>query len=430
MTPAAQGDARHDVVGVGFGPANLALAVALDEHPGPGLDVRFLDRKPRFGWHRDMLIEGATMQVSFLKDLVTPRNATSPFGFLSYLQEKGRLAAFVNQQDFFPTRVEFHDYLEWAAARFTGVVTYGADVVDVRPVVEDGVVTALEVVADVAGSRQRSLTRDLVLAPGLRPVMADGLAPDERVWHSSELLARLAALDGREPGAFVVVGGGQSGAEVVAHLHERFPDAQVHSVISRYGYQPADDTPFVNEIFDHEAVDLFHDAPPEVKRQVLAQHRNTNYGVVDQELIKDLYRRRYREDVTGRRRLHLWRMARVCEVRPAGSRLRVAVESALTGRSAALRADVVVCATGYRPVEPLSLLGGLARWCETDPSGAVRVGRDYRVATAPNVRPAVFVQGATEHSHGLSSSLLSNVAVRAGEIARSLARRATSASAA
>ena len=37
---------------------------------------------------------------------------------------------------------------------------------------------------------------------------------------------------------------------------------------------------------------------------------------------------------------------------------------------------------------------------------------------------AVYVQGGTEHSHGLTSTLLSNIAVRTGEIVESiLARR-------
>ncbi|MEU8074781.1 hypothetical protein AB0B31_04970 [Catellatospora citrea] len=34
----------------------------------------------------------------------------------------------------------------------------------------------------------------------------------------------------------------------------------------------------------------------------------------------------------------------------------------------------------------------------------------------------IYVQGPTEHTHGISSTLLSNTAVRAGEIARSLTR--------
>src|ERR1044072_8824021 len=104
----------YDVIGVGFGPSNIAQAVASAEHDRPVRGL-FLERQPEFGWHRGMLIEDATMQVSFLKDLVTMRNPTSEFSFLSYLHSADRLVDFINQKSLFPLRVEFHDYLEWAA---------------------------------------------------------------------------------------------------------------------------------------------------------------------------------------------------------------------------------------------------------------------------------------------------------------------------
>src|SRR5215213_3862066 len=123
----------HDVVGIGFGPSNLALAVALEEEYGSGVNAVFFEKQPEFGWHRGMLIEGATMQVSFLKDLVTMRNPASPYTFLAYLQERGRLVDFINHKTMYPSRLEFHDYLEWVAASFTGLVRYGSEVVSVRP---------------------------------------------------------------------------------------------------------------------------------------------------------------------------------------------------------------------------------------------------------------------------------------------------------
>ncbi len=137
-----------DLVGVGFGPSNLALAIAVHERAdaaAPPVRALFLERQAAFGWHRGMLIEDATMQVSFLKDLVTMRDPTSSFSFLCYLHERGRLIDFVNHKSLFPLRVEFHDYLEWAALRVRHMVRYGQDVTAVRPVVTDGVVDAYDV---------------------------------------------------------------------------------------------------------------------------------------------------------------------------------------------------------------------------------------------------------------------------------------------
>ncbi|MGN5637927.1 SidA/IucD/PvdA family monooxygenase, partial [Streptomyces sp. AC154] len=83
----------------------------------------------------------------------------------------------------------------------------------------------------------------------------------DRVWHNSDLLAKVDALEGTEPARFVVVGAGQSAAENVAYLHRHFPRAEVCAVFSRYGYSPADDSSFANRIFDPEAVDEYFTAP-------------------------------------------------------------------------------------------------------------------------------------------------------------------------
>ena len=50
----------------------------------------------------------------------------------------------------------------------------------------------------------------------------------------------------------------------------------------------------------------------------------------------------------------------------------------------------------------------------------VCIGRDYRVATTGATQAGIYLQGATEHSHGIGSTLLSNTAVRAGEILGSI----------
>jgi L-ornithine N5-oxygenase len=52
----------------------------------------------------------------------------------------------------------------------------------------------------------------------------------------------------------------------------------------------------------------------------------------------------------------------------------------------------------------------------------VRVQRDYRVSTTCEALAGIYIQGATEHTHGIGSTLLSNTAVRAGEILASILR--------
>jgi L-ornithine N5-oxygenase len=407
----------HDLVGVGFGPANLALAIALAERAGE-LSARFVERQPRFGWHRGMLLDDATMQISFLKDLVTLRDPTSRFSFLSYLHERERLPDFINYGSPYPTRREFHDYLEWAAAPLADRVDYGTEVERIDPVAGEPALLDVHTRDLTTGRRATTRTRNVVLATGLVPHLPAGVVPGDRVWHSSELLTRIDTLP--PPRRAIVVGAGQSAAEVVDHLHRRFPQAEVSAVFARFGYSPADDTAFANRVFDPAAVDAFFAAPPSVMDLILGYHANTNYSVVDQELIESLYRRHYQEKVAGHQRLRFHNVSRVTDAVEVDGRVELAVESMLDGTREVLTADVVVHATGYRAGDPAALLGELTGRCRRDGAGRMVVHRDYRLDTSAGLTAGIYLQGATEHSHGLGSTLLSNAAVRAGEIVESV----------
>ena len=72
-----------DLAGIGVGPFNLSLAAQLDSVDG--LNVRFYDRKAHFSWHPGMMLPDVELQTSFLKDLVTATNPTSPWSFVAYL---------------------------------------------------------------------------------------------------------------------------------------------------------------------------------------------------------------------------------------------------------------------------------------------------------------------------------------------------------
>ncbi|WP_406289993.1 lysine N(6)-hydroxylase/L-ornithine N(5)-oxygenase family protein [Streptomyces sp. NBC_00209] len=430
MSQARPGDAApvHDLIGIGFGPSNVAMAIAISEHNArfgtrDAVTAQFFEQQPVFGWHRGMLIDDATMQVSFLKDLVTLRNPSSEFSFLCYLKSKGRLIDFINHKNLFPLRVEFHDYFEWAAAQVDDLVSYDHEVVGVTQVVEDGVVEYLDVTVRSGEGLTVHRARNLVIGTGLRPLVPEGIERGDHVWHNSELLTRVGELDGTSPSRFVVVGAGQSAAENVAYLHRRFPGAEICAVFSRYGYSPADDSSFANKIFDPDAVDEFYAAPENVKRRLMDYHGNTNYSVVDIDLIDDLYRQMYQEKVLGTERLRFLNVSRLTAAEETPDTVRATVTSLVTGEETVLDADVVVFATGYSPADPLGLLGEAAEYCLRDEEGRVRVERDYRIATDPALNCGIYLQGGTEHTHGITSALLSNTAIRVGEILDSLLDR-------
>ncbi|OBG33926.1 L-lysine 6-monooxygenase [Mycobacterium sp. E3198] len=393
------------LLGVGFGPSNLALAIALDER---GLGAVFLEQQPEFGWHLGMLLPHARMQIPFLKDLVTLRNLQSDFTFLNYLRERGRLVEFIGQHTLFPSRMEFHDYLEWAAARVAADVRYGHRVVEISPA-ELGFVVRTEPDRVIHAAT-------LVVATGLRPELPAGVVDTTRQWHSHRLLGKLAALNPSAPRRFAVVGAGQSAAEVVAHLHETYPQAEVHAVFARYGYSSADDTPYANRIFDPSAMDDIYCADAQVRERLLDYHRSTNYSAVDPPLIHELYSREYAELVSGARRLFMHNASEVIAAQEFPDKVRLTISRLIDYSRTTLDCDAVVYATGYAPTDVRCLLGELAGRYEFDPDGRPAVTRDYRLIPKAGAPGDIYLNGGVEHTHGLSSSLLSNVAVRAGEI--------------
>lgn len=412
-----------DMLGVGFGPANMALAIAVEEENArratageAGLAMRFVDAAPDTRWHDGLLLEGTSMQVAFVKDLVTMRNPGSDHSFLRFLHDRGRLADFVNRGSMAPLRIEFVEYLRWAADRLRHLVAYSTRVEAITPVLHDGTITGYDVDVRDAHGLTRHRTRHVAVAAGLVPSMPCGLQESERVWHSGHHLHRVADLD---PGTreIVVVGGGQSAAEVTLDLHRRLPQARIHVVHSRFGLVPSDSSPYANRIFDPDTVDALFDAPDAVRAHLDALHANTNDAVVNPTTLAELYDLDYEDRWLGRDRLRWHGYTRVTGIadRP-GAPVEVTVHAGVSGRDEVLHADAVVCATGYRPTDLSTLLGDHARLLRRDEAGRPLARRDYAATWAVPAQGHLFLVGQTRHQHGVSATLLSNVAVRAGEI--------------
>lgn len=401
----------YDLIGVGFGPSNLALATVVHEHnqiAGTRIDAVFLESKPQFGWHPGMLLPGSTMQISFAKDLATLRNPRSEFTFLNYLHERGRIVDFVNLQTFFPSRQEFADYLRWAADRVSAEVRYGTRVVQVDCVGELVAVTCHgpEGVSTIYG-------KNVVVAPGLVPKLPEGVTPSARLFHNHQLLDHLGQVPSRPHGRFAVVGAGQSAGEVIRYLHAQYPEAEVHSIISRFGFSPSDDSPYANRVFDPDTVDRWYGAAEPVRERMMSYHRGTNYSAVDGELIADLFRREYEEKVAGQRRQFVHNATRIESVTELADGVRLDLFDTMDQRRDALTVDAVVYATGFRSFDVTQLV-------DVGAAGKPPVERDYRLRLPEGQTCGVYLNGGVEETHGLSSSLLSVVAVRAAEILDSI----------
>ncbi|MBO4122676.1 SidA/IucD/PvdA family monooxygenase [Cupriavidus gilardii] len=423
---------EYDLLGIGFGPSNLALAIAMEERASAAAAARtarplryaFLERKPDFVWHGGMLLDDTDMQISFLKDLATLRNPRSPYTFINYLHSRGRLEAFINLKTFFPSRIEFNDYLAWVASHFGERCHYGEEVVDVLPEPADGVVQRLRVRSRSADGRiHERLTRNLVLGVGGEPQVPAAFRGwrDARVVHSSAYLDRIAQYrDDTAPRRIAVVGGGQSAAEVFMDLVKRYPSSEVAMVMRGGALKPSDDSPFVNEIFSPGFTDFIYRQPGERRQQMLKEYRNTNYSVVDLDLIERIYQLLYQQKVVGKPQHQLL----TCKEIESASALPEGVVCVLrdraTGAVQRQPFDLVVLATGYRRQAHERMLAPLASLI----GEGFRVDRHYRLQTSPRCLPQIFLQGCCEDSHGLSDTLLSVLAVRSHEIADAVLEQA------
>lgn len=252
-------DEIQDLICVGFGPASLAIAIALHdalENGNPSLTtctpkLRVLERQQRFAWHAGMLLPGTKMQITFIKDLATLRNPRSEFTFLNYLHRNNRLAAFTNLGTFLPQRVEYEDYMRWCADHFDEVVDYEQDVqsVDVGRVNEkSGAVEYFQIQSrdGNTGKIVRRRAKNVIIAVGGKPNIPKCLDCDHpRVIHSSQYATKIPNMftPSQQPKTIAVIGAGQSAAEVFHNIPTRFPGSKSYLLIKGSALRPSDDSP-------------------------------------------------------------------------------------------------------------------------------------------------------------------------------------------
>ncbi|KAL8915024.1 MAG: hypothetical protein Q9171_000464 [Xanthocarpia ochracea] len=425
---------RYDLVCIGFGPASLAIAIALHDR-GINARVLYIEKQRSFIWHAGMLLPDARMQISFLKDLATLRDPTSKFTFVNYLKSKNRLVAFTNLSTFLPLREEYNDYMSWCASHFEEDVQYGHETISVSAVNnDDGPVKTWQVTSRNTETNQNSTVtaRSVVIAIGGKPRIPIPISGFEsQIVHSSSystLVPKILRAT-HKPHSVAVVGGGQSSAEIFNDLQNRYPNSSVSLFTGASALKPSDDSPFVNEVFDPEWVDTFYQLASASRQQATISNRATNYGVVRPELLDRLYEAMYHQ------RLHEpdqskwqfkivpWREAVDVQKSSQDShQIRIRLKNTLNGEISMSDAtfDLAIFGTGYERKGHEKLLESTKNLLQEE---RFAVERDYRVkyrrdAVAENC--GVWLQGCCEDTHGLGDSLLSMLAVRGGEMVDSI----------
>ena len=215
--------------------------------------------------------------------------------------------------------------------------------------------------------------------------------------------------------SIAIIGGGQSAAEAFIDLNDSFPSVQVDMILRGSALKPADDSPFVNEVFSPEFTDLVFQQASSERERLVNEYHNTNYSVVDIDLIERIYGIFYRQKVSGIARHAFRTLTTLSKATATEHGIELTMRNNATGEVTVRHYDAVVLATGYERQMHRKLLAPLEQYL-----GDFEVDRNYKLITDERCKAGIYMQGFCQASHGLSDTLLSILPIRADEIAGSL----------
>ncbi|MER5884399.1 SidA/IucD/PvdA family monooxygenase [Streptomyces sp. NPDC001941] len=426
-TPQPPDDRPHDLVGIGIGPFNLSLAALAHGVPG-GVAAAFYEQNPAFHWHPGLLIEGATLQVPFLADLVTLADPASPWTFLNYLKSRDRLYPFYFAERFHIQRAEYDAYCRWVSDHLPTLhFSHQVDAVRWNP--EKNLFEVDYTQLDPDGEAEalgRAHTRNIVLGVGTEPYVPEPLkplveAPGVPVLHAADYLTHRDALLTAEH--VTVIGSGQSGAEVFLDLLRHRPHGaeRLHWLARTEAFAPMEYSKLGLEHFTPDYTRYFHALPENVRNDLVPRQGQLHKGI-DADTVAAIHDELYRRTLHGG-----WPDAVLTpgvRVRTAGrvaaTKVELHLEHTQQGSRSRLTTDAVVLATGYRERPLTRMLAGLDPYMRHDASERPRIDAEYRLVLDDSVTGSVYVQNAETHTHGVGAPDLGLAAWRSATILNSL----------
>ncbi|MFB6556984.1 lysine N(6)-hydroxylase/L-ornithine N(5)-oxygenase family protein, partial [Streptomyces sp. NPDC056405] len=343
-----------------------------------------------------MMLESSHLQVPFMADLVTLADPTSPFSFLNYLKESGRMYSFYIRENFYPLRAEFNDYCRWAVGKLD-TVRFSHTVTTVE---YDERAELYLVHADHQGERHTFRARKLVLGTGTPPHLPDAcrdLGGD--ALHNAGYLDAKPALQAKDS------------ITIVGHLTWATRSPR---------FFPLEYTKLTLEMTSPEYVDYFHALPAATRDHLNATQKHLYKGI-DSELINDIFDLLYQKRLAGPVRTRLLTNSALQEARYDEDirTYTLGMRQEEQGRDFSLTTQGLVLATGYRYRVP-AFLEPVRDRIAWDAAGRYDVARNYSIDTAGH---DIYVQNAELHTHGFVTPDLGMAAYRNSSIIRELLGR-------
>ncbi|WP_128895899.1 lysine N(6)-hydroxylase/L-ornithine N(5)-oxygenase family protein [Longirhabdus pacifica] len=396
----------YDVIGIGIGPFNLGLAAMME--PLNEVDAIFFEQKPNFAWHEGMLLDGTTLQVPFLADVVTMADPTSPYTFLNYLHQHQRLYQFYFMESFLVPRQEYNHYGQWVASKLSNV-QFSHKVQQVEWIEEGGASYYKVEVLDVQAQQSVCYyAKHVVVGIGSTPGMPSMLKElqSDNVFHSAQFLQQKERC--KEAKSITVIGSGQSAGEIFYALLNDQPtyDYELNWFTRSRGFFPMEYSKLGLQHFSPDYTSYFYQLPQATRDQVLPT-QDLLYKGMSAKTIADIYEKMYHMTIGGKtipvNMTALTALEHV-EENEGDRKHKYVMHMKQVEQDVSFQheSDVIIAATGYEHRVP-SFLSPLQSHIGWDTLGRYKVKEDYRLQLQKQVNNHIFVQNGELHTHGIGA---------------------------
>ncbi|NCU05695.1 MAG: SidA/IucD/PvdA family monooxygenase [Chitinophagaceae bacterium] len=388
-----------DLLAIGIGPFNLGLAALT--HPLKKMKTVFLEKKTSFNWHPGMLIEGTTLQVPYLADLVTLVDPASPFSYLNFLRKENRLLQFGIRQAQYITRTEYNRYCQWVCRQLDVLrFDHSVQAIHYEPTKEYYIVHC----KDQSAGLHRFHAKKIVIGTGSVPSLPACMEPDQlssHLFHSSDYLFHQKEIENSS--VISIIGSGQSAAEIYYDLLCNQPGKQVCWFTRSDRLYAMETNKLIYEMNTPDYIDYFYELEQEKKKEL--QHmQHTLYKGVNEDLLNSIYDHLYEQRTEYGKLSSMIKtdvsLEHVERLNNESYRLRF--HHNRTERSFLHETNCVILATGYQYNLP-GFIDPIRENISWLANGQYKVNRDYSI----DKTHSVFVQNAETHSHGFNAADLS-----------------------
>ncbi|WP_378186501.1 lysine N(6)-hydroxylase/L-ornithine N(5)-oxygenase family protein [Aquimarina sp. W85] len=403
-----------DFIAVGVGPFNLGLACLTE--PIKDLNGLFLDKRKSFNWHPGMLMQDTTLQIPFMADLVTMADPTSPYSFLNYIKEQGKMYSFYIKENFLLLRNEYNQYCQWAIQKLSNVL-FNTEVLYIEYDAQKKLycVHTKDTTNGVIAIRY---AKKIVLGTGTVPYIpksCEGAFPN--TIHSSTYLQHKETLQQKK--SITVVGSGQSAAEIFYDLLQDI-DSKKYSLkwITRSPrFFPLEYSKLTLEMTSPEYVDYFYQLPEEKRNELISKQKHLYKGI-NESLIADIYDLLYAKKLIATVDVELRTHASLEKLgyNSDDTCLDITLHHLEQDEMFQVTTEGLVLATGYHYQAP-KFIEGISDRIKWDKHQRYAVHRNYAIDYGGE---EIFVQNAELHTHGFVTPDLGMACYRNSSIIKEL----------